>query len=474
MVFNSITFLIFFISFFIIYWTIAKRARLKITNLFILLCSYLFYGWWDWRFLGLILFSSVIDYLVALQLEKTSDQKKRKALLCISIFTNIGLLSFFKYYNFFVDSLIALFESFAIPFNVATLSIVLPVGISFYTFQALSYTIDVYRKRLKACNDPVAFLTFVAFFPQLVAGPIERAKELLPQFYEKKKFSYPAVIAGLRLMLWGFFQKIVIADNLAPLVEKVYGAPENYSGLCILMATFGFAFQIYCDFAGYSNIAIGAAKTLGFYLSPNFSTPYFSSSFTDFWRRWHISLSSWFKDYVYIPLGGNRKNKFRTNINLLLTFTLSGLWHGAASTFILWGFLHGLLLITSKSIRLKVNKIVSTVFIFLCVAILWLPFRAKSLNNFQLLLERIFNYPLEGAGATTAFLQTFSLLKWECIAIAFIGFIAMEAKMNTSDFDHTITAYKRPVRISLYYVLLVAILLLGNFSMKPYFIYFQF
>jgi alginate O-acetyltransferase complex protein AlgI len=474
MVFNSITFLIFFVSFFIIYWRIAKRASLKITNLFILLCSYLFYGWWDWRFLGLILFSSTIDYLVALQLEKTTAETKRKWLLFISIFTNIGLLSFFKYYNFFVDSLITLFQTCAVPFNVSTLSIVLPVGISFYTFQALSYTIDVYRKRLKACNDPIAFLTFVAFFPQLVAGPIERAKELLPQFYEKKKFCYPAVIGGLRLMLWGFFQKIVIADNLAPLVEKVYGTPENYSGLSIIVATFCFAFQIYCDFAGYSNIAIGAAKTLGFYLSPNFNTPYFSTSFTGFWRRWHISLSSWFKDYVYIPLGGNKKSKWRTNINLLLTFTLSGLWHGAAFTFILWGFLHGLLLITSKSIRIHAHKLFSTFFVFICVSILWLPFRAKGMSNFQSLLERIFYYPLDGADPGTAFLQTFSLLKWECIVIAFIGFMILEIKMNSSDFDNTIVNYKRPLRLSLYYVLLFAILLLGNFSVKPYFIYFQF
>jgi alginate O-acetyltransferase complex protein AlgI len=474
MVFNSITFFIFFISFFIIYWKIAKHASLKITNLFILLCSYLFYGWWDWRFLGLILFSSTIDYFVALQLEKTSDEKKRKGLLLISILTNIGLLSFFKYYNFFVGSLIMLFKTCSIPFNVSTLSIVLPVGISFYTFQALSYTIDVYRKRLKACEDPIAFLTFVAFFPQLVAGPIERAKELLPQFYEKKKFSYPAVIAGLRLMLWGFFQKIVVADNLAPLVEKVYATPENYSGMSIIIATFCFAFQIYCDFAGYSNIAIGAAKTLGFYLSPNFNTPYFSTSFTDFWRRWHISLSSWFKDYVYIPLGGNKNSKWRTNINLLLTFTLSGLWHGAAFTFILWGFLHGLLLVASKTIHLKVNKMVSAAFVFTCVALLWLPFRAKGMANFRALLVRIFYYPWDGAGPITAFLQTFSLLKWECIAIAFIGFIVIETKMSTADFDNTMMSYKRPVRFSLYYVLLFAILLLGNFSVKPYFIYFQF
>jgi alginate O-acetyltransferase complex protein AlgI len=474
MVFNSITFLIFFISFFIIYWKIAKRASLKITNLFILLCSYLFYGWWDWRFLGLILFSSTIDYFVALQLEKTSAEKKRKYLLFISIFTNIGLLSFFKYYNFFVDSLVTLLESCSVPFNVSTLSIILPVGISFYTFQALSYTIDVYRKRLKACDDPIAFLTFVAFFPQLVAGPIERAKELLPQFYEKKKFSYPATIAGLRLMLWGFFQKIVIADNLAPLVEKVYGTPENYSGLSIVIATFCFAFQIYCDFAGYSNIAIGAAKTLGFYLSPNFNTPYFSTSFTDFWRRWHISLSSWFKDYVYIPLGGNKKSKWRTNINLLLTFTLSGLWHGAAFTFILWGFLHGLLLIANKNVRLHISKLFSAIFVFTCVSILWLPFRAKGLRNFQSLLERIFYYPLDGTDPGAAFLQIFSLLKWECIAIAFIGFMIIETKMNTSDFDNTVVYYKRPLRFSLYYILIFAILLLGNFSVKPYFIYFQF
>ncbi len=474
MVFNSITFLVFFILFFFIYWTIAKRASLKIVNLFILLCSYLFYGWWDWRFLSLILFSSIVDYIVALKIEKSSISKHRKLFLLISIVSNIGLLSFFKYYNFFVDSFATLMDTFSLPVSISTLSIVLPVGISFYTFQALSYTIDVYRNQLRACKNPITFLTFVAFFPQLVAGPIERAKELLPQFYEKKKFSYQAVIEGLRLMLWGFFQKIVIADNLAPLVEKVYDAPEHYSGWSVLLATVCFAFQIYCDFAGYSNIAIGTAGTLGYTLSPNFRTPYFSRSLTEFWRRWHISLSTWFRDYVYIPLGGNKKSRFKTNLYLLITFTLSGLWHGAAFTFVLWGFLHGLLLILSKNIKLKFNKYLSTIFVVTVVSFLWIPFRAKNTATFEILLERIFYYPFNGLDIQATFVSVFPSLKWICIGVAFMSFIVLELKMQDIDFNYLMKKYNRKSRFTLYYLLLLTILLLGNFSVKPYFIYFQF
>lgn len=474
MVFNSITFFIFFILFFFLYWIISKKATVKITNLFILLSSYLFYGWWDWRFLGLLLFSSSVDYIVARYIEKTDEQRKRKLILCISIFSNIGLLAFFKYFNFFVDSFVTLLHLFSIPVNTTTLSIVLPVGISFYTFQALSYTIDVYRKNLRASHDPIAFLAFVSFFPQLVAGPIERAKELLPQFYNKKQFSYPLCISGLRLMLWGFFQKIVIADNLALLVEKVYSAPQQYSGLSVLFASCCFAFQIYCDFAGYSNIAIGTAKMLGFQLSMNFKTPYFSTSFTEFWRRWHISLSTWFRDYVYIPLGGNKGSNVKTNLNLLLTFVLSGLWHGAAFTFILWGTLHGLLLIANKKIRIKLPSFISTFFVFVIVALLWIPFRAKGMEHLFQLSNRICCSLNSGDTPGMALLSVFSMLKWKIFLLVFIGFILIERKMQLIDFDQKAQQLQRPVRMSLYYILLFSILLLGNFNVKPYFIYFQF
>ena len=474
MVFNSISFFIFFTLFFFIYWIIARKASLKITNLFILLSSYLFYGWWDWRFLGLLLFSSTIDYFVALNIEKADEPKKRKALLCISIFSNIGLLAFFKYYNFFVDSFVTLLDTFSIPVDTTTLSIILPVGISFYTFQALSYTIEVYRKNLRASNDIIAFLAFVSFFPQLVAGPIERARELLPQFYEKKQFSYANCISGLRLMLWGFFQKIVIADNLAMLVEKVYNAPSSHSGLSVLLASICFAFQIYCDFAGYSNIAIGTAKMLGFQLSTNFKTPYFSTSFTSFWRRWHISLSTWFRDYVYIPLGGNKGSQLKTDTNLLITFVLSGLWHGAAFTFILWGTLHGLLLILNKRFPVKLPSFISAIFVFMVVTLLWMPFRAKNMEHLGLLAERILYSFNIGDAPAVAMLAVFSFSKWKVLMLAFIGFLLIEYKMKLQDFNQTLLSIKRPLRISLYYVLLFLILTLGNFNVKPYFIYFQF
>ena len=300
MLFNSFEFALFLPIVFILYWFVLNR-NLKVQNLLLLAGSYLFYGWWDWRFLSLIVFSSFVDYGVGLQLHKSDEALTRKNWLAVSMITNLGLLGFFKYYNFFADSFAEAVARFGIHPSPYTLNIILPVGISFITFQTMSYTIDIYRRQLEPTRDLISFFAFVSFFPQLVAGPIERASNLLPQFYKKRKFSYDQGVNALHLIALGLFKKIVIADRLAIYVNQVYDNPAGYSSFALIIATIFFAIQIYCDFSGYSDIAIGTARLLGFDLMTNFNRPYLADSFSDFWRRWHISLSSWFRDYLYIP-----------------------------------------------------------------------------------------------------------------------------------------------------------------------------
>ncbi|MBB4080254.1 D-alanyl-lipoteichoic acid acyltransferase DltB (MBOAT superfamily) [Lewinella aquimaris] len=311
-------------------------------NALIVLASYVFYGWWDWRFLFLIFFSTVVDYSVGRRLGDTAAPDARKILLFFSLFINLGLLGFFKYYNFFVESFTEAFTIFGYPFDPYTLSIVLPVGISFYTFQTLSYSIDVYQKRLEPSNNFLAFSAFVSFFPQLVAGPIERATHLLPQFLRRRTFSYPLAVDGMRQILWGFFKKVVIADNCGELANEIFNNYEAHDGSTLLLGALFFTFQIYGDFSGYSDIAIGTARLLGFDLMQNFAFPYFSRDIAEFWRRWHISLTTWFRDYVYIPLGGSRAGKWVTIRNVFIIFLVSGFWHGANWTFIVWGALNAL------------------------------------------------------------------------------------------------------------------------------------
>ncbi len=305
MLFNSLEYLIFLPIVFLTYWFLLKKSVFG-QNVFLLLVSYIFYGWWDWRFLGLIAFSTVVDYTIGLALQRSTNLQKRKILLATSLIVNLGLLGFFKYYNFFVDSWIDAFSSLGIEMQSSTLNIILPVGISFYTFQTLSYTIDVYRRNLEPTTNFINFASYVAFFPQLVAGPIERATNLLPQFNEKRNFNEEQAISGVNLILWGLFQKVVIADSCAPYVNSIFENYQDMNTLSLALGAFYFAFQIYGDFAGYSNIAIGSARLLGFDLMRNFNYPYFSRDIAEFWRRWHISLSTWFRDYLYIPLGGSR------------------------------------------------------------------------------------------------------------------------------------------------------------------------
>nr|WP_047419191.1 MBOAT family O-acyltransferase [Cellulophaga sp. Hel_I_12] len=347
MLFNSIAFLLFLPTVFLLYWFVFDK-KLKQQNFLILVSSYVFYGWWDYRFLMLIAISTLVDYLIGLQLSKFNELLKRKALLWISMLFNLGVLGFFKYYNFFIESwLEALHAVGYATENNWTVHIILPIGISFYTFQTMSYTIDVYKKNLEPTKDLIAFASFVSFFPQLVAGPIERATNLLPQIINKRKFSYEQGVQGLRLILWGLFKKVVIADSLAPMVNEIFGNYQHLGSASLWMGAIYFAFQIYCDFSGYSDIAIGTSKLFGFELMSNFKFPYFSRNIAEFWRRWHISLSTWFRDYLYIPLGGSKFGKWVSLRNIFIIFIVSGFWHGANWTFIVWGGIHALLYIPS-------------------------------------------------------------------------------------------------------------------------------
>ncbi|RCW27022.1 MBOAT family protein [Marinilabilia salmonicolor] len=395
MLFNSIEFAIFLPVVFLLYWFVVNRS-LKAQNFLLLAASYLFYGWWDWRFLSLIAFSSVVDYVIGLQLHKTEVRKKRRLLLTLSILTNLGFLGFFKYYNFFVDSFVDAVSVFGYHPSPNTLNIILPVGISFYTFQTLSYTIDIYRRTMEPTKNALAFFAFVSFFPQLVAGPIERASNLLPQFKKKRIFTYKQGSNSMRLILWGLFKKIVIADNAAIMVNQIFKEYETLPTSVLLVGAFYFALQIYGDFSGYSDIARGTAKLFGFELMINFRVPYFSRDIAEFWRRWHISLSTWFRDYLYIPLGGSRGPKWLIIRNTFIIFVVSGFWHGANWTFIIWGFLNALyflpLLLTKRNRRNldtvaegrwlpNLRELFQMGITFTVTTLAWVFFRAESVSQ---------------------------------------------------------------------------------------------
>jgi D-alanyl-lipoteichoic acid acyltransferase DltB (MBOAT superfamily) len=394
MLFNSTEYLIFLPLVFVLYWFVFTGLRTQ--NFLLLVVSYVFYGWWDWRFLSLIAFSSVVDFLVAQGMGSTDDKGRKNLLLGVSLVVNLGMLGFFKYCNFFIDSFIDLFGLFGIGLEARSLGVILPVGISFYTFQTLSYTIDVYRGDLKPARDWVSFFAYVSFFPQLVAGPIERATQLLPQFYQKRTFDYRQSLDGLGQICWGLFKKVVIADNCAPLVNDIFDHYQSLPATTLMLGAVYFAFQIYGDFSGYSDIAIGTSKLFGFNLMTNFRYPYFSRDIAEFWRRWHISLSTWFRDYLYIPLGGSRGGLQMKLRNTLVIFVVSGFWHGANWTFVIWGFLNALyflpLLLRQKNrvntgtvaegrmfpSRLELGQMITT-FALTCVA--WIFFRAESLEH---------------------------------------------------------------------------------------------
>jgi alginate O-acetyltransferase complex protein AlgI len=491
MLFNSLHFLIFFPIVVFLYYSLPFRYRWVL----LLFASYYFYMAWKAEYVFLILFSTLIDYFSALMMAKTNNKRKKNIFLALSLVSNIGLLFIFKYFNFFSESTRDILNHFNIFYDSYTFSLLLPVGISFYTFQTLSYTFDVYRGKIKPEKHFGIFALYVSFFPQLVAGPIERSSRLLPQFYQKTFFEYNRIAEGLSLMLWGFFKKIVIADNAAKLVNIVYNNPEGFHGTHFIIATVLFAFQIFCDFSGYSDIAIGSAKVMGYDLMKNFRRPYFANSVSDFWNRWHISLSSWFRDYLYIPLGGSRSGKLNMYRNLAITFLISGFWHGANWTFIIWGFLHAFYIVIGKITKEYRNGIITLLsnnfpsvhhfmqvcFIFTLVCFAWIFFRANTLDDAWYIISNLF------VGVPTFVFNIFDISYVKSVLSAFetspFDFVLLFASII---FLITVQVFKKestirsvlidkPVylRWGFYYVLILWILFFGNFGEEP-FIYFQF
>lgn len=487
MLFNSIDFAIFLPIVFILYWFFTN-SNLKLQNFLIVVSSYLFYGWWDWKFLSLILFSTVIDYLVGIGLSKYENQTKRKVLLWVSILINLGFLGFFKYYNFFVGSFVTAFSFFGSEINVSTLDIILPVGISFYTFQTLSYSIDIYKRNLNATKDFIAFSAFVCFFPQLVAGPIERATHLLPQFYKKRVFDYGKAVDGLRQILWGLFKKIVIADSCAEYANLIFNNYADYSGSTLVLGAFFFTIQIYGDFSGYSDIAIGTSRLFGFDLMRNFNVPYFSRDIAEFWRRWHISLSTWFRDYLYIPLGGSRGGIWKKIRNTFIIFIVSGFWHGANWTFIAWGALNAIYfmplllrhnnrnhidIIAQGRIFPKFKEFLSMIITFGLTVFSWIFFRSPNISS----AFDYIHHMLAGLTYKWGYNQTYDFINKNIdnrLFIILLIFLIFE--WIGREEQHTLyrigASWYRPIRYVLYYGIIVLVLLYSGKEQQ--FIYFQF
>jgi D-alanyl-lipoteichoic acid acyltransferase DltB (MBOAT superfamily) len=486
MLFNSFDFALFLPIVFILYW-FAFNRNLKAQNWLVVAASYFFYSSWDWRFLFLIAFSSLVDYYVGLGLKDQGNQRKRKTLLVTSIVINLGLLGFFKYYNFFLDNFIEVFSLMGYRFEARSLNIILPVGISFYTFQTMSYTIDVYRRKLQPTTDIAAFLAFVSFFPQLVAGPIERATHLLPQFRVKRIFDHAKAVDGLRQILWGLFKKIVIADNCAEYANHIFDHYTTYNGSILLLGAMFFAIQIYGDFSGYSDIAIGTARLFGISLMKNFAFPYFSRNMAEFWRRWHISLTTWFRDYLYIPLGGSRGSNFQKVRNIFVIFIVSGFWHGANWTFIIWGCLHALyflplVLLNRNRVHLdnvahgrwfpsiKESGQMGLTFLLTCLA--WIFFRAENMEQaFGIFANMVHGFfTLETLRIAGFYL--YAKVGWMCLVLGF--FIVMEWLGREKEYaiENVGRIRNRMARWILYYII---VMLIFSFAGKgQHFIYFQF
>lgn len=482
MLFNSIDFAIFLPTVFIIYWFIINK-NLKFQNLLLVVSSYVFYGWWDWRFLALIFTSTIVDYFVGRGLSNEEDQRKRKILLWTSIIVNIGFLGYFKYYNFFLENFIEAFSFFGKEIKANTLNIILPVGISFYTFQTLSYTIDVYNRKLKPTKDLISFMAFVSFFPQLVAGPIERATHLLPQFYKKREFNYSDATDGMQQIIWGLFKKMVIADNCAEYANMIFNNSSDYSGFSLVLGALFFTFQIYGDFSGYSDIAIGTARLFGFNLMKNFAFPYFSRDIAEFWRRWHISLTSWFRDYVYIPLGGSRGGIWMKVRNTFVIFIVSGFWHGANWTFIVWGALNAIyflpLLLTNNN-RKNIGSVAkgkylpslreffSIIITFGLTVFAWIFFRAETIEHALSYMSGIFSSSFFNMP------KTLTSGQMNEIYIVLIIFIVIEWIGRDKEYGFQFVSSKpKYFGYILTYILIISIVLFMSLEVQE-FIYFQF
>ena len=494
MLFNSFEFFVFLPVFFLLYWWVfdflIKEAKhqLLFQNLLVVAASYLFYGWWDWRFLVLIAFTSLCSFLSGIAIDKSSTKQLKTFWMVFNVVINLSILGVYKYYDFFVSSLASAFN---INAETHLLHLVLPVGISFYTFQALSYSIDVYRKKLEPTRDIVSFFAFLSFFPQLVAGPIERATNLLPQFLKKRSFNYTKAVDGLRQILWGMFKKVVVADNCAFFVDTIYGNVEGYNASTLAIAAVLFSFQIYCDFSGYSDIAIGLGKLFGIDLMRNFNVPYFSRDIAEFWRRWHISLTTWFRDYVYIPLGGSRptnkqgialcgfSKKAVVVRNTFIIFLLSGFWHGANWTFVLWGAFHALLflplILLEKNRKYtdvvaagrylpSIREFLQILLTFILATLGWIIFRADNIEVLMCYFTRLFDPSLWGVPYLTN--RVFILLP-------LIIMIFMEWIHRTSSHGLSLVKVKNKLaRYAIYFIL--AFLILINMGPEQNFIYFQF
>lgn len=481
MLFNSVEFLFFLPIVFLLYWFVFRKLQWQ--NLFVVAASYVFYGWWNWTFLLLIAFTSACSYASGLLIEndRKRGEKYSRLYATLNICINLGILGVYKYYNFFVDSFVSAFASIGIEMSPSSLNLVLPVGISFYTFQALSYTIDVYRKKLEPTHNPVEFFAFISFFPQLVAGPIERATNLLPQFQKARTFTYEAAVDGTRQILWGLFKKMVIADNCAIVVNEIFNSYQTQPSSTLFYGALMFTFQIYGDFSGYSDIAIGTAKLFGIKLMRNFNYPYFSRSIPEFWRRWHISLNTWFVDYVYIPLGGSRCTRWKVIRNTLIVFFVSGLWHGADWTFICWGLYHGLLFLPYLLLKRKTKfaedvaahstlpslKECTQMLVTFCLVVLgWIIFRAQSIQQayeyiYRMFSELTFSIPQSPQDKkTTLFIIIMLLFEWI-------------HRKKQFGIQISLLAWKPIYRYSLYIALMFTILLFSS-GRATQFIYFQF
>ena len=482
MLFNTLDFAIFLPIVFLLYWFVVQK-NLKLQNALIVVASYVFYGWWDWRFLSLIIISTLVDYTIGRRLRTEDKQSKRKVLLWTSIVVNLGFLGFFKYYNFFLENFVDAFSLFGMLINANRLNIILPVGISFYTFQTLSYVIDVYNKKLEPTKDFMAFSAFVCFFPQLVAGPIERATNLLPQLYKKRTFEYNKAVDGMRQILWGLFKKVVIADNCAEFANQIFNNSTEMNGSTLVLGAIFFTFQIYADFSGYSDIAIGTSRLFGFDLKQNFATPYFSRDIAEFWRCWHISLSTWFRDYLYIPLGGSRGGTWMKVRNTFTIFLVSGFWHGANWTFIIWGALNAIyflpLLLTNNhrnnlgvvaegKLLASLRELFAMLTTFMLTVFAWIFFRAENVSHAYSYIKGIFSKSLfsipdfsgkKNAAITLILVLIFLLVEW----------LGRNDKFAIENFGLN---WKRFYRYCFYFLIILIIFLFNE--TKKEFIYFQF
>lgn len=479
MFFNSFEYAIFLPIIFIIYWFILNK-NLKLQNLFLLISSYFFYSCWDWEFLFLLAFSTILDYISGLKIYNSNTQIKKKIWLIISVSINLGFLGFFKYYNFFIESFADLIQKLGFTAHYSTLNIILPVGISFYTFHGLSYVFDIYNKKIKPSHNWIEYALFVSFFPLLVAGPIERATHLLPQIEKPRKFNYELAVSGLKQILWGLFKKIVIADNCAKAVNLIFNSYESQSGGTLFLGAILFSFQIYGDFSGYTDIALGSGKLLGIKLIKNFNYPYFSRSIAEFWRRWHISLSSWFKDYLYIPLGGSKGGTIKRIRNTFIIFLVSGFWHGANWTFILWGGLNALFILPSIIFKTNRNNMdivakgkilpnfkefFQIVYTFLLASFAWIFFRSESLSQAFSYINKMFN-SIHLPDVSIFNLSLFPLL-------LLLILVEWKGRENNYAIEKLFYKSKTCIRWGFYYILIILMLVFGQKNSQE-FIYFQF